>query len=196
MIPCRSSQRQSDNISVLMLRPIGFIESCYREKFGTPRQGALVPRAPARLRIRPEFIPEQSLVGLERVQPCLAPVPVPPQHQQGLPLQDPSAAPAGRNHRGLRLALAAPAQPHRPDLGAPEDASRATRCVLEGVDLVNSTPILDIKPYIPACDRPARPRMGWVDRWRAPRLKVEFTKSALADLGGSCPPAAGPRSSA
>ena len=47
-----------------MLRPIGLIESCFREKFGTPRQGALVPRAPARLRIRPEFIPEQSLVGL------------------------------------------------------------------------------------------------------------------------------------
>ena len=47
-----------------MLRPIGCIESCFREKFGTPRQGALVPRAPARLRVLPEFIPEQSLVGL------------------------------------------------------------------------------------------------------------------------------------
>jgi hypothetical protein len=52
----------------------------------------------------------------------------------------------------------------------------------EGMDLVNGTPVLDIKPYIPACDRPARPRVGWVGRWRAPRLKVEFVGTALADL--------------
>jgi tRNA-Thr(GGU) m(6)t(6)A37 methyltransferase TsaA len=164
-----------------MFRPIGFIESCFREKFGTPRQGALVPRSPAHLRILPEFIPEQSLVGLAEFS-----------HVWLIFEFDLNTNKAFRSKvhpprlRGKTIGVFASRSPHRPcPIGlslARLKAIAGDTLLLEGVDLVNGTPVLDIKPYIPACDRPARPRIGWVHRARAPRLKVEFTPDALADL--------------
>ncbi|MDD5630263.1 MAG: tRNA (N6-threonylcarbamoyladenosine(37)-N6)-methyltransferase TrmO [Elusimicrobia bacterium] len=164
-----------------MLHPIGFIESCFREKFGTPRQGSLVPSAPARLRILPQFIPEQSLVGLSEFSHVWLVFQFhlntnkgfrskvhPPRLQGGTIGVFASRSPHRANPIGLTLARL--------------KAVAGDTLLLEGMDLVNGTPILDIKPYIPACDRPARPRVGWVDRCRAPRLKVEFSRSALAGL--------------
>ncbi|MCX5796741.1 MAG: tRNA (N6-threonylcarbamoyladenosine(37)-N6)-methyltransferase TrmO [Elusimicrobia bacterium] len=169
-----------------MLRPIGFIESCFREKFGTPRQGALVPRAPARLRVLPEFIPEQSLVGLSEFSHVWLIFQFHLNTNKGF---------CSKIHpprmRGGTIGVFASRSPHRPSaIGltlARLKAVEGDTLYLEGMDLVNGTPVLDIKPYITACDRPARPRIGWVDRCRAPRLKVEFSKSALADLAQVVP---------
>src|SRR3989338_8020306 len=46
------------------LKIIGVLESCFQEKFGTPRQPHLVPGSFARLKIYPEYAPEHSLSGL------------------------------------------------------------------------------------------------------------------------------------
>ena len=164
-----------------MFRPIGFIESCYREKFGTPRQGALVPQAPARLRILPEFIPEQSLVGLAEFSHVWLIF-----HFN----LNTNKAFLSKIHpprlQGKTIGIFASRSPHRPcPIGLSLVRLKAVQgdtLLLEGVDLVNGTPVLDIKPYIPACDRPLRPRIGWVSRARASRLRVEFTPEALADL--------------
>ncbi|MDD5655964.1 MAG: tRNA (N6-threonylcarbamoyladenosine(37)-N6)-methyltransferase TrmO [Elusimicrobia bacterium] len=164
-----------------MLRIIGRIESCFREKFGTPRQGALVPESAARLRVSKEFFPEHSLRGLEefshvwllflfnlntnKTPPCVV-------HPPRL--------------RGKTIGVFATRSPHRPTpIGL--TLARLVRVEgdvlhLAGVDLVNDTPVLDIKPYIASCDRPGRFRQGWVGRCPAPRLRVEFMKAALADL--------------
>jgi tRNA-Thr(GGU) m(6)t(6)A37 methyltransferase TsaA len=169
-----------------MLRPIGFIESCFREKFGTPRQGSLVPWAPARLRIRPEFIPEQSLVGLREFS------------HVWLIFEfhlNTNKAFLSKIHpprlRGGTIGVFASRSPHRPSpIGltlARLKRIEGDTLYLEGMDLVNGTPVLDVKPYIPSCDRPARPRIGWVDRHRVPRLQVEFTRPALADLARVVP---------
>ena len=45
--------------------PIGFLKSCYPDKFGTPRQPGLVPGARAELKLRPDLQPELALQGLE-----------------------------------------------------------------------------------------------------------------------------------
>src|SRR6185295_2354007 len=47
-------------------RTIGVLRSCFREKFGTPRQPHLAPGATASLTVAPAFKPEQSLQALER----------------------------------------------------------------------------------------------------------------------------------
>ena len=44
--------------------PIGFISSCYKEKFGIPRQPNIVPAATAELILNKEF-GEESIRGLE-----------------------------------------------------------------------------------------------------------------------------------
>ena len=164
-----------------MLQSIGCIESCFREKFGTPRQGALVPQAPARLRLRPEFLPEHSLAGLEEFSHVWLLFQF---HLNTNKTFRPKIHPP--RLRGKTMGVFASRSPHRPNpLGL--TLARLRRIVgdtlyLEGVDLVNGTPILDVKPYLPFCDRPARPRVGWVGRCREPRLEVAFSPAAMADL--------------
>jgi tRNA-Thr(GGU) m(6)t(6)A37 methyltransferase TsaA len=36
------------------------------------------------------------------------------------------------------------------------------RLMLEDVDMLDGTPVLDIKPYVPAFDRPENVRVGWL----------------------------------
>lgn len=50
---------------VVKMRPIGYLSSCWKEKFGTPRQGAVVPTARAKITLSPH-ISEDSLIGLEQ----------------------------------------------------------------------------------------------------------------------------------
>jgi tRNA (adenine37-N6)-methyltransferase len=46
------------------MRPIGNLESCFREKFGTPRQSGFVKNARAKLTLKNE-INSSSFEGLE-----------------------------------------------------------------------------------------------------------------------------------
>jgi len=36
--------------------------------------------------------------------------------------------------------------------------------IIEGVDVLDGTPLLDIKPYVPAFDQPGDARVGWLER--------------------------------
>lgn len=171
-----------------MLRPIGFIESCFREKFGTPRQGALVPEAPARLRIRPEFLPEHSLLGLEEFSHVWL---VFRMHLNTQKAFRPKIHPP--RLRGKTIGVFASRSPHRPNsIGltlARLERIQGDTLHLAGVDLVNGTPVLDIKPYLNSSDRPRRARCGWAARCREPRLEVGFTAGALAQLRRAVPAA-------
>jgi tRNA (Thr-GGU) A37 N-methylase len=48
---------------------------------------------------------------------------------------------------------------------------------VEGIDLLNQTPVLDIKPYIPYCDAFPQARSGYVD-------EVEAAIAAETDIFG------------
>ena len=68
-----------------------------------------------------------------------------------------------RPARGLRDALAAPAQPHL-DLALPLVEVEATGIVVAGLDLLDGTPVLDLKPYVPLFDAPAGDvASGWFE---------------------------------
>ncbi|MCB2209800.1 tRNA (N6-threonylcarbamoyladenosine(37)-N6)-methyltransferase TrmO [bacterium] len=41
-------------------------------------------------------------------------------------------------------------------------AVEENRLLLEDVDMLDGTPVLDIKPYVPAFDQPADVRVGWL----------------------------------
>ena len=47
------------------IKPIAYAESCYLDKFGTPRQSGRAPAARAYLKFEKEFQPEIALQGLE-----------------------------------------------------------------------------------------------------------------------------------
>lgn len=142
------------------IRPIGFIESCYKQKFGTPRQSGLVEEARSVLTIESTYQPEISLDGLAEFS-----------HVWVIfrfhALKDYSFH--GKVHPprldGESIGLFASRSPHRPNpiglslvrLGKINGA----QIELWGGDFVDGTPVLDIKPYLKEIESKPDAKSGW-----------------------------------
>lgn len=161
--------------------PIGFIESCYKEKFGVPRQPGLVESATAWLRLRPDLQPEQSLAGLEGFSHVWLLFVF---HQNVVSRFHAKVHPP--RLQGKPMGLFATRTPHRPN---PIGLSLVSLLKVEkdglelgGIDLVDGTPILDIKPYIPEIEAKPQARAGWSGQVQASPIEVEFSQEAEEKL--------------
>jgi tRNA-Thr(GGU) m(6)t(6)A37 methyltransferase TsaA len=165
------------------LKIIGVLRSCFREKFGTPRQPRLTPHATATLTIAKEFLPEHSLVGLSGFSHVwLISYFHLNTNKKFLPKIHPPRL------RGETIGLFASRSPHRP---TPLGLSVARLAKVEGdtlhlagIDLVDGTPILDVKPYIPDWDSVPDAAPGWTSA-PFPSLKVAFARRALTDVAAA-----------
>lgn len=147
------------------LRPIGIVRSPHVERHGTPRQAAipadpsLRPKEEARVELLDAMPPEalRDLDGFDYVWVI-----------GWLHLNDgwrPTVVPP----RGPRVerSLFATRAPHRPN-PLSLSAARIVRVeeralILERLDLLDGTPVLDLKPYVPRVDAFPDARAGWVD---------------------------------
>lgn len=131
---------------------IGIFHSCFPEKNGTPRQGNLSPFSKGKLVIT---IPNarQSIEGLEEYSHLWLVFVFHMNTATRYQYNHPKIKPPRLDEK---VGVFSTRSPHRPNpIGL--TAARIDRIVrdtiyLSGVDLVNGTPILDIKPYIPHYD--------------------------------------------
>lgn len=157
--------------------PIGFIESCYKDKFGVPRQSGLVKEADAKLSLRADLHPEEALKGLEQFS-----------HLWLIFVfhQNKSARYHAKVHpprlKGQNMGLFATRTPHRPNpigLSLVELVKVEKNVLhLKGIDLVDQTPILDIKPYMPVLEAKPAAQAGWTNSVEEEPIHVEFTPDA------------------
>jgi len=166
------------------LKIIGTLKSCFREKFGAPRQPNLVPDATATLKIARQYQPEQSLVGLERFSHVwlLSYFHLNTNTRFSAKIHPPRL-------KGETIGLFASRSPHRP---SPIGLSVARLVKVEGhtlhlsgIDLVDGTPILDVKPYVPDSDRVPDASPGWIQDAPFPSLAVAFAPRALDDIAAA-----------
>lgn len=164
-----------------LIRALGVLESCFKEKFGAPRQPRLAPSSRARLRVKAEFIPAQSLKGLADFSHVWL---LSYFHLNTNKIFLSTVHPP--RLRGKTIGVFASRSPHRP---SPIGLSLARLLSVEGdtlhfseVDLVDGTPILDVKPYIPAYDCLPQALGGWTESADARELAVEFSPRALAEV--------------
>ena len=140
---------------------IGWVASPYRRRFGTPQQAAAVDSdAEAILRMDASRIPAQAFADLAGVERLWI---VSWLHRGG------TWAATVRPPRGTRArrSLFATRSPDRPN---PIGLS-AVRLVgidgcdlhVRGIDLIDGTPILDVKPYVPYADAFPQAKAGWID---------------------------------
>lgn len=159
------------------LKPIGYLESCYRDKFGTPRQPGLSPQAWARLKIRADLQPEQALEGLEKFSHLWL---IFVFHQNKTARYHAKVHPPRLG--GASMGVFATRSPHRPNplgLSLVELVRiEGDSLILAGADLVDGTPILDIKPYLPEIESRPEARTGWLDRAEKKQIQVEFLPEA------------------
>lgn len=166
---------------MIALKVIGNIESCFREKFVTPRQPHLVPASEARLRLHADFIPEQSLKGLEQFSHVWLLF-----HfhlntnKRFLSTVHPPRL------KGKTIGVFASRSPHRP---SPIGLTLARLTKIEGdtlffsgIDLIDGTPILDIKPYVPGSDYAPGAAAGWTQGLASRDFDVVFSEAARKDL--------------
>lgn len=163
------------------LQPIGYLQSCFPDKFGVPRQSGLVKKAYSELKIKPEFQPEFSLQGLDGFSHLWL---------QFIFHLNNSARFHAKVHPprmdGETVGVFATRSPHRPNpigLSLVEIVEiKNDSLVLAGADLVDGTPILDIKPYLPHIESIPMARGGWSQQLVKAEINVEFTPTSMEIL--------------
>jgi len=152
------------------LRPIGTLRSCFNKRNGTPRQPLLVPAARSALTLRPELTSD-IFEGLQQYSHCWV-MYIFHENTDLQRLWQPSYSSIKSKIRvprldGDRLGVFATRSPHRPcpiGLSVAEIVKvKGSTLILGGADIVDGSPVLDIKPYIPFCDAvPGALAPAWV----------------------------------
>lgn len=139
----------------IVCRPIGFIRSPFTDPVGTPIQTAAVPDQLARLELLHSF-----MVGLRDIDSFEFLIFVTHFHACAQERLEVTPFLDDRSH-GV-FATRAPARPNRIGLSIVR-LLRVDGHVLHfaGNDMVDGTPVLDIKPYVPRFDVRSTERIGW-----------------------------------
>uniref|UniRef100_A0A8C5WC27 tRNA (adenine(37)-N6)-methyltransferase n=1 Tax=Leptobrachium leishanense TaxID=445787 RepID=A0A8C5WC27_9ANUR len=139
----------------ILTTPIGYIESCFKTKNGTPRQPSVCSLSRACLRISKSVFnnPEHSLMGLEEFSHVWVLFVF---HKNGRLSCKAKVQPPRLN--GAKTGVFSTRSPHRPNaigltLARLEKVEGGT-LYLSGIDMIQGTPVLDIKPYISEYDSP------------------------------------------
>lgn len=172
-------------LPAVTLSPVGVIESDFPDKFGVPRQPGLAPSARATLRLLPPYDDPLTVRGLDAFSHLWLTFLFHHSPERWTPLVRPPRL--GGNRRIGVFASRSTHRPNRLGLSLVEligiDTHQGVRLHLAGADLVNGTPVLDIKPYLPWVE--ARPEARADFAPAAPdRLAVRFSDEAEAALAG------------
>ena len=156
---------------VIQLSPIGFVESPYKERFGTPRQPVVstntVGGAPQVCTVVLDSEYREALLDLDGFSHVWI---ISHLHLNSgwKRLVTPPRGP--KRKRGL-FATRAPHRPNQIGLSAVEllrvDVDGA-RLDVRGADLLDGTPVLDLKPYVKGYDSFASASAGWIDELGEP----------------------------
>ncbi|MBB3230252.1 tRNA (N6-threonylcarbamoyladenosine(37)-N6)-methyltransferase TrmO [Halomonas stenophila] len=169
--------------AALPMTPIGHIASDFPDKFGIPRQPGLAEAARARLVLAPPFDDPLAVRGLEAFSHLWLTFVFHLSPERWTPLVRPPRL--GGNARVGVFASRSTHRPNRLGLSLVELVAIDTRAgvslTLRGADLVDGTPVLDIKPYLPWAEARPEARAGFAPEAPA-ALPVRFTRDAEAAL--------------
>ena len=161
---------------------IGIVHSCYSEKFGIPRQPGLIDAAEATLELLPPFNRPEAVKGLEQFSHIWISFIF-----HGIERQEwkPTVRPP-RLGGNQRIGVFASRSTHRPNpLGLSVVSLAGIECRaghvvlhLQGADLLDGTPVVDIKPYIPYVDSIPEARAGYAAEPPMAPLQVIFSEES------------------
>lgn len=166
------------------MKIIGHIETDFKEKFGIPRQSGLVKESRGRIVFEKEYNVPEAFRGLEdfshiwvlwqfseAVRETWSPTVRPPL--------------LGGNKRMGVFATRSPFRPNSVGLstlkleGVEFSEKEGVVLHVSGVDLLDGTPIYDIKPYLPYADSIPDAVGGFTESLEERRLEVEFPSDLL-----------------
>ena len=169
------------------MRPVARIESDFAEKFGIPRQSGLVDALSARVVFEPAYRDRSAVRGLEQFSHIWLLWQFSEVRQTGW---SPTVRPP-RLGGNTRVGVFATRSPYRPNpIGlscvrlerVEQDEALGPVLWVRGADLLDGTPIYDIKPYIPFADCRPDASEGYTAQTRGYRLEVRCLEGLRAAL--------------
>lgn len=166
------------------LKPIAHIHSPFPEKFGVPRQSGLIEALRAQILFLPEYRSPEAVRGLEGFSHLWL---VWVFHQAAQRDWSPTVRPP-RLGGNARMGVFATRSPFRPNPialsavrldGVERTEAWGTVLRLRGADLVDGTPVLDVKPYLPYADCVPDALGGFAAAPAAPALAVDIPPDLL-----------------
>ena len=169
------------------MHPVAHIESDFAEKFGIPRQSGLVDALRARAAFEPPDRGPSALRGTEQFSHIWLLWQFTQAMREGW---SPTVRPPrlGGNTRVGVFATRSPFRPNPIGLSCvrlekvEQDPARGLVLLVRGADLLDGTPIYDIKPYIPFADSRPDAAEGYTAQTRTYRLEVRCPEALRASL--------------
>ena len=167
------------------LEPIAIIRTPFKEKFSTPRQPGLAPSVTANIEFLPGFATPEAVRDLDGFSHLWI---IFLFHQNWQKGWQPTVRPP-RLGGNKRVGIYASRSPFRPNpIGLSSVKLLDVICKndqislqVQGADLIDNTPIFDIKPYVPYSDCHPQATNGFATPPPTP-MQVEFSPAATAQL--------------
>jgi tRNA-Thr(GGU) m(6)t(6)A37 methyltransferase TsaA len=183
-----AGQRPPTENDAMTLDPIGTVRSCFGGKFGVPRQPGLCPSAWGELVFMPAFRNPDLIRGIDGFSHLWL---VFGFHETAEKGWHPTVRPPrlGGNERVGVFASRSTFRPNPLGLslvrleGLETRADEGTVLLLGGLDLIDGTPVYDIKPYLPYAEAVPDAHGGYATS-EIPRLEVVVDEAALPVFDG------------
>lgn len=179
----------------MLIEPIAYFHSPLTSKFGVPRQGGLATSLEGYILLEPAYRHIEAIRGLEAFSHLwlIWGFSANKHDATGLTVRPPRL---GGNERVGVFASRSPFRPNRLGLTSVEisridcNSNNAPIIYVKGADLMDGTPIFDIKPYVAYADSHPDACSGFVDKteWNCLKvvipkdIKMKFNKEELLGL--------------
>ncbi|MBQ8394214.1 MAG: tRNA (N6-threonylcarbamoyladenosine(37)-N6)-methyltransferase TrmO [Clostridia bacterium] len=165
--------------------PIAYIRNDFKEKFGIPRQSGRAPSLTAEIVFEPAYRRPDALRGIEGFSHLWLLFDFSEAHRK----EWSATVRPPRLGGNTRVGVFASRSPFRPNpiglscvrlLRVEKRENEGDVLIVSGADLLDGTPILDIKPYLPFADCKTDATGGYADEHEHHALQVVFPQDLLA----------------
>ena len=169
------------------ITPIAKIHTEFPDKFGIPRQSGLVPSLRGEIVFEPEFRSPDAIRGIEEFSHLWLIWEFSKAKQENISLTVTPPRLGGKERKGV-FATRAPYRPNSLGLSSVMleevymDDKRGPVLVVSGADLLDQTPIYDIKPYLPYTDSHPDAKGSFGEIHKEDGIEVVFPQELLNKL--------------
>ena len=169
------------------IKPIAYIKTDFKEKFGIPRQSGIIENITGEIIFEKEFRHPDALRGIEEYSHLWLIFDFSENHREEF---SPTVRPPrlGGNTRVGVFATRSPFRPNNLGLscvkfkGIKKDKNLGNILLVSGVDLLDNTPIYDIKPYIPYCDAKPDAKGSFSDEFKDYKIDVFYDENTFNNI--------------
>ncbi len=168
------------------IKPIAYISTDFKEKFGIPRQSGRAPSLTATIVFEPEYRNGEALREIEHFSHLWLLFDFSLAHKENWS----ATVRPPRLGGNKRVGVFASRSPFRPNpiglslvtLVKVQDTSSGKVLIVSGADLLDGTPILDIKPYLPFADYAENATAGYAEEHKNDCVEVCFPEDLLTKI--------------